>query len=125
MFSLNSRIRPSSSALRWSCRYKAAVLDRRRDLAGDRRQQTEVLAVERFVGLLAAEREHRDRAPLEQARDEIVDAGIPPGFDFLGEESRGAIGSSSATGVPAVQPRHHRRAPRQARHRLRETVVAN
>src|SRR5471030_235526 len=39
---------------------EAAVLDRGRDLAGHRRQQAEILAVERLVGLLAAERQETD-----------------------------------------------------------------
>ena len=34
MFSLNSRMRPSCSAFRWSCAVQPAVLDRGRDLAG-------------------------------------------------------------------------------------------
>ena len=41
---------------------EAGVLERGRHLAGDGGEQRHVLAVERLVGVLAAEREHRDRA---------------------------------------------------------------
>ena len=86
-----------------------AVLDRGRDLAGDRRQQREILAVERLVGVLPAERQHGDRRAFEDAGHEVVDALIAPELDFLGGEPRGGNRIVERDGVAAVQPRHERR----------------
>ena len=82
-----------------------AVLDRRRHLPGHGRQQRQVLAVERLVGFLPAEREHRDRAPFEDAGHEVVDAGVAPELDFLGEEARGGDRIVERDGVPRVEAR--------------------
>ena len=88
---------------------EAAVLDRRRDLRRNRRQQREIFAVERLVGFLAPEREDRDGAPFEHARHEIVDAGVAPEFDFLRFEARGGGGIVyERNGVAGIEPRHHR-----------------
>src|SRR5690349_6906312 len=56
---------PELFGLEMQLSVEPAVLDRGRDLASDRRQQPEVLAVERLVGLLAAKRQHRDGAAFE------------------------------------------------------------
>ena len=66
---------------------EAAVLDRRRRLAGDGGDQRHVLAGERLAALAAAEREHRDRRLLRDTRHEVVDAGVAPVLDFFGGEA--------------------------------------
>ena len=104
---------------------QTAVLDRRRHLTGHRRQQTEILAVERFVGFLSAEREHGDGAPLEDAGHEVVRAGVPPEFHFFGDEPRARDRIVECDRMSAVQTPQHRRGSQEARHRLREPVVAN
>ena len=83
---------------------QAAVLDRGRRLSGDGGQQREVLAVERLVGVLPAERQHGNRAALEHARDEVVDAGVAPELDLLGHEARGRDRIVERHGVAGVQP---------------------
>ena len=125
MFSLNSRIRPSFLGLEVQLTIQPAVLDRGRHLAGDGGQQREVLAVERLVGLLAAEREHGNRRAFEHARHEVVDARVAPELDFFGDEARGGNRIVERDGVAAVEPRQHRRAARQPRHALCEPVVAD
>ena len=105
---------------------QAAVLDRRRDLARDRRQQREVLAVERLVGLLAAEREHGDGAALEDARHEVVHPRVAPELHLLGDEPRGRRRIvDERHRMTGVEARHHRRAARQPRHGAWKSVIAD
>ncbi len=104
---------------------QASVLDGGRDLAGNGGEQAEILAVERLVGVLAAEREDRDRVPFEDAGHEVVDADVAPEFDFLRQEARAGDRIVERHGVPAVETRHHRRSARQPRHALSESVVAD
>ena len=104
---------------------ETAVLDCRRNLPGDRRQQREILAVERLIARLAAESENRNRATFEDARNEVVGAGVTPELDFLGDETRGRDRIVERHGMAVVEPRDQRRGSREPRHVLREAVVAN
>ena len=104
---------------------EASVLDGRGHLAGDRRQQRQVLAVERLVALLAAERQHGDGAAFKHAGHEVVGAGVAPEFHFLGGEARGRNRIVEGHGRARVEARHHRRGARQSRHQRAEAVVAN
>jgi hypothetical protein len=104
---------------------ESTVLDCGCDLPCYRRQQPEIFAVERLVGFLAAQRQHRDGATLEHARHKVVDTGIPPRFDFLREKPRRRDRIVERHGVAAVESRHHRRTPRQRRHRQHETIGAD
>ena len=59
------------------------VLERGGNLAGDRAEQRHVLAVQVAAGVLAAERQHRDRPFLRHARHEVVETGVAPELDLL------------------------------------------
>ncbi len=85
-----------------------AVLDRRRRLTRYRGQQREILAVERLVRVFPAEREHGDRAVLEDARNEATDACVAPEFDFLRGEARRGNRVVECNGMAAVETRQER-----------------
>ena len=105
---------------------QAAVLDRGRDLPGDRRQQREVLAVERLVGFLPSEREHGDRRALEDAR--ARSSRCPDRARTRLPRPRTAppqSGSSSATVWPVSSRGTNDEDRAQARHRLGEAEVAD
>ncbi len=78
-----------------------------------------------FVGILAAERQDGDRRALEHARHEVVDALIAPELHLLGGEPRGRDRIVERDGVPGVEPGDERREPRQPRHRVGESEVAD
>ena len=59
------------------------VLECGRDLSGHCRKQRHILAAERLAAVLAAEREHRDRALLRDAWHEVVQAGVAPELDLF------------------------------------------
>ena len=92
-----------------------AVLDRGRGLSCDRCQQCQVFAVERLFRVLPAQRQNGNRAPLEYARHEVVDAGVPPELDLFGHEPGGDNRIVQRHRVAGVQPRNQRGASRQAR----------
>ena len=104
---------------------QASVLDRGRHLAGHCREQRQVLAVERLVALLAAEREHRNGPPFEHAGNEVEDAGVAPEFHFLGGEPRRRNRIVEGNRDAGIEAGHHRRGARQPRHQRAEAVVAN
>ena len=79
------------------------VLERGRNLTGDSRKQRHVLAAQRLAAVLAAEREHRDRALLRDARHEVVEAGVAPELDLLDGKRPTAVGSSSVTLWPSTR----------------------
>ena len=83
---------------------QAAVLDRRGHLAGHRRQERQILAVERLVALFPAEREHRNRAAFEDAGHEIVKSGVPPELHLFGDKPRGGDRIVERDGMPRVEP---------------------
>ena len=93
-----------------------AVLERRRRLRRDRREQRHVLAAQRLGARLAAERHDGDRPFLRDARHEVVDPGLAPELD-LGADRRGAAradrrASACARRSAASRPRtraQHRR----------------
>ena len=85
-----------------------AVLDGRGHLPGYRREQRQVLAVERFVGVLASKRQHGDRPAFKDARHEVIDPGVTPELDFLGHEPRRGNGIVERDGVARVQARDER-----------------
>ena len=102
-----------------------SVFNRRRDLTGDGSQQRQILAVEWFVGLFAAQREHGDRAALEHAGHEIVEAGIAPELDLLRNEPCGGNRIVQRHRPTAIEPRDQRGRTRQRRHRTGESIRAN
>ena len=104
---------------------EAAVFDGRRHLARHRGEQREILAVERLVALLAAEREDGDRASLEHAGNEVIDAAVAPEFHFFGDESRRRNRIVERDGMAGVEARQQRRAAGQPRHAIAEPVVAD
>ena len=83
---------------------KSPVLDRRRDLASHGRQQRQVFAVERLVGVLAPERQHGNCRVLEDARDEVENALIAPALHLFGYEARRSDRVVERDGVSSVQP---------------------
>ena len=86
---------------------EAPVFDCRGDLARNRRQEPEILAVEWLIRLFPAERQHGDRPPLEDARDEVVDPRVPPRLDFFRQKARCRDRIVERDRVAAIEPRHH------------------
>ena len=109
MFSLNSRIRPSSSALRCSWRYSRpfsiAVATCPATAVSSARSS---LLNGSSVSLRPSASTAIARA-LEHARHEVVDAGVAPELDFLGREPRRGNRIVERDGVAGVEPRHERR----------------
>ena len=69
---------------------QATVFQGRRCLSGDRRQESHVLAAERFAALFSSKCENRDRSTLRHAGDEVVNTVIVPGRNLRrGETPRG------------------------------------
>ena len=95
---------------------EASVFNRGRHLAGDRRQQREVFAVERLVRVLASKRQHGDGAALEHAGHEVVDAGIAPELDVFSDKERGGDRIVERDGMAGVEARDERRLARERRH---------
>ena len=125
MFSLNSRIRPSSSALRCSWRYRRPF-----SIAVATWPATAVSSARSSLlnGSSVSLRPSASTAiapSLEDARHEVVDAGVAPEFDFLGHEARRRNRIVERDGVPGVEPRHHRRRARQRAAPAAEAVVAD
>jgi hypothetical protein len=60
-----------------------AVLERRRDVAADRRQKTHVFAAQRLSLAALTEREHGDGPALRHARDEVVNPANTPERELL------------------------------------------
>ena len=89
MFSLNSRMPLDLVGLHAQLPVEPAVLERGRGLRRDRRQQRHVFAAQRLGARFAAERHHRDRAFLGDARHEVVEPGVAPELDLAPVE-RGA-----------------------------------
>src|SRR5262249_32571017 len=79
---------PELLRLQMKLTVEAAVFNCRCDLSGHRRQQRQILAVERFVRVLAPKRQHGNRAALEDAGDEVVDSRITPKLDLFSDEQR-------------------------------------
>ena len=102
-----------------------AVLDRGRHLTRDGREQREILAVERLVTFLPAERERGDRAALEDAGHEVVNARVAPRLDLLGREPRGGDRIVERHGAAGIEARDERRGARERRHGLAEAEVAD
>ena len=63
-----------------------AVLERRGDVAADRRQQTHVFAAQGLSLAALAERQHGDSPALRHAWDEIVNAAYAPERELLGRK---------------------------------------
>src|SRR5437762_1580555 len=93
--------------------------------AAHRDEQREILALDRLVALLAAEREDGDRASLEHAGNEVIDAAVAPEFHFCGDESRRRNRIVERDGVAGGEARQQRRAAGQPRHAIAEPVVAD
>ena len=104
---------------------QAAVLDRGGHLARHSGQQGEILAVERLVGLLAPERQHRDGRAFEDTRYEVVDAVVAPELDLLRLEPGGGNRIVERDRVVGVEPRKKRRGARQSRHGVLKPEVAD
>jgi hypothetical protein len=85
---------------------QATILDGGRNLAGYRGEEREIFAVEGFIGVFAAERQHRDCGSFEDARDEIVDALVAPELDLLGRVQRRHDGIVERHRVAAVETGH-------------------
>ena len=107
MFSLNSRMRPSSSALRWSWRYSRpfSIAVATWPATAVSRPRSSLLN-----GSSVSFRPSASTAmapPFEHAGHEVVDAGVAPELDFLGDEPRGRDRIVERDGVAAVEPREH------------------
>ena len=111
MFSLNSRIRPSSSAFRCSCRYSRPFSIAVATCPATAVSSARSSLLNGSSDLLAAEREHGDRRPFEDARHEVVDAVVAPELDFLGGKPRGGNRIVERDRVAGIEPRQRTTRP--------------
>ena len=87
MFSLNSRMRSSSSALRAELLVEPPFSIAVATCPATALSRREVLGAERLAAFLPPERHHRDRAVLGDARHEVVQPVIAPERDLVGRET--------------------------------------
>ena len=88
---------------------QARVLERRRRLRGDGRQQRHVLAVERLAARPAAGGKHGDRHVRRDARHEAEQAGVAPLGGFLARQAARRHAVVDRDHLAGQQPRAERR----------------